>query len=377
MIPLGLTAQEVRDLHETLTGTHSVNVTVQVLNLSGDRLADVSSRLLSGQVNIDDTKPITRSCTLSLFDSARSLHFDSDAPTDGALYVDRMIKVVYSVKEAGAINWTDIPLFCGPISSMDRTDDVVNIEAQGKESLAMGAAWKTRTYKRNQYRTAVIRSILEDLTGETRFTFPSHSARLPADISVGRTSVPWSVARRLAVGVDLQLFYDGRGVVRLRPKTASSMFTFASGDSGSVLTVPQITYSTENLKNVVWVRGARKVSVIRSAPRSHPLSPWRLGRNGVPRYLLEAITDTSIRTNAEAVRVANSHLNDALLSAVEVSFDAMSIPDLEPGDVARVTTDDFSNTFRVHQFSIPLVVGGQMSVGYLTNRSPNKRRIRQ
>lgn len=377
MIPLGLTAQEVRDLHQTLTGNHSVNVTVQVLNLAGDRLGDVSSRLLSGQVNIDDTKAITRSCTLSLYDSARSLHFDSDAPTDGALYVDRMIKVVYSVKAAGAIDWTDIPLFCGPISSMDRTDDVVNIEAQGKETLAMGVAWKTRTYKRNQYRTAVIRSILEDLTGETRFTFPSHGARLPADLSVARTSTPWFVARRLAVGVDMQLFYDGRGVARLRPKTTASAFTFDSGDGGSVLTVPQVTYSTENLKNIVWVSGAKKVSVSRSAPRSHPMSPWRLGRNGVPRFLLETVTDTSIRTNAEAVRVANSHLNDALLSAIEVSFDAMSIPDLEPGDVARVTTDDFSNSFRVHQFSIPLVVGGQMSVGYLTNRSPNKRRIRR
>jgi hypothetical protein len=378
MIPLGLSAAEKGALEDTLTGTHSVHVTVQVLDLEGHHIGDpVTDKLLSGQVNIDYAGAVTRSCTLSLLDPRRSLHFDSESPTDGALYVDRMVKVVYSVKAPRGNDWFDIPVFCGPISSMDRTNDVVNIEAQGKEILAQGAAWKTKVYKKGHYRVDVIKSILRDLAGETKFTFPEHSAKLPHDLSVGRESIPWHVARKIAKGMNMQLFYDGRGVARLRHHPASSQFTFKSGDGGSVLTPPQITYSTENLKNIVWVRGKGKVSVSRAAPHSHPLSPQKLGRNGVPRYLLDSVQDTTIRTRAEAVDVAKTRLNDALLSAIDVSFDAMSIPHLEPGDMVRVTTDDFSNAFRIHQMSIPLVVGGNMSVGYLANRSPHKRKIRR
>lgn len=376
MIPLGLSPAEMRALIDTLTGSHSVHVTVQVLDLNGNHLADVSDMLLSGQVNIDDTASVTRSATLSLLDPNHSLHFDSDSPTDGAIYVDRMILIAYSVKAPGAAAWVDIPLFRGPVSKMDRTNDVVNIEAQGKEVLAQGAAWKTWTYKKNHRRVDVIQSILHDLTGETRFSFPEHSARLPADISVGRASVPWNVASHIAKGMNMQLFYDGRGVARLRRLPTTSSFTFKSGDGGTVLTPPQVTYTTENLKNLVWVRGAGKISVSKAAPYSHPLSPHRLGRNGVPRYLLDEVQDTSIRTKKEALDVMNTRLTHSLLTAVEVSFDAMAIPFLEPGDVARVTTGDFSNAFRVHQLSIPLVVGGTMTVGYLKNRSPNKRRIR-
>jgi hypothetical protein len=154
------------------------------------------------------------------------------------------------------------------------------------------------------------------------------------------------------------------------------VFTFQSGDGGSVLTEPQIAYSSEELRNLVWVRGEGTISVSRAAPASHPLSPQKLGRNGVPRYLLNAITDTNIRTIAEATTLAEATLADSLLNAITVSFDAMTIPHLEPNDMVRVTTGDFSNAFRIHQMAIPLVVGGNMTVGYLANKSPNVRKIR-
>jgi hypothetical protein len=379
MIPLRLTSAEKSALNKTLVGTHSVRVSVEVLDLSGNHIGDITDQLLSGQVNIDNTAAVTRSCTLSILDVRRSLHFDSNAPTNGALYVDRAIKVVYWVKAAGATDWVDIPVFYGPITSMDRTNEVVNIEAQGKEVLAQGAAWKVKTYKRGAYRVDVIRSILQDLTGEDprKISLPDRGAKLPANLSIGRASIPWRVARRVGHGMNAQLFYDGRGVARLRTRPTAAQFTFKSGDNGSVLSAPQVTYTTENLKNIVWVRGFGTLSVSKAAPRSHPLSPWNLGRNGVPRYLLDAVTDTTIRTRAEATKVANTRLHDALLESIEVSFDAMTIPYLEPEDMVRVTTEDFSHTFRLHQMSIPLVVGGNMTIGYLTNRSPNKKAIRR
>jgi hypothetical protein len=379
VIPLGLSAAAHADLHTTLRATHSINITVQIMDLNGAILGDVSGRLLSGQVNIDRSADITRSCTLSLLDPRRSLNFDSDSPDDGALYVDRMVRVIYSVKVG--TDWVDIPVFTGPISKVDRTDDVVNVEAQGKEALAMGQAWRTRTFKRGALRVNVVRDILEDLAGETRFSFPDHSARLAKDFSIGRENVPWNMARAMAASMAMQLFYDGRGVARLRRLPASSSYNFSHGDNGSVVTAPQITYSLEDLKNIILVKGAGKISEAVAAPYTHPLSPQRLGRKKadgtlVPRYYLEVIEDTAIRTRSEARQVGRDRLNDALLAAVDVAFDSLPIPHIEPGDLMRLVTDEFATTFRLNSASIPLVVGEPMSVGYLRRVSVNKRRIR-
>jgi hypothetical protein len=132
------------------------------------------------------------------------------------------------------------------------------------------------------------------------------------------------------------------------------------------------------MKNLIWVKGGipkgskTAVSVYVAADKTHPLSPQRLGRNGVPRYLLEVIEDDTIRSKVEAEEKAGETLNDRLLQTVEVSFDAMPIPHLEPGDMVRIQTDEYSTSFRLREFSIPLVAGDSMSIGYVKNMAIRK-----
>ncbi|TKT03449.1 hypothetical protein [Streptomyces lasalocidi] len=334
-------------------------------------MADLSNRLLEGQVNVDYTADVTRNCTIQLLDPDRTLSFESDSADEGAIYMDRMIRVVYSVKVPQMNAWVDIPVFCGPVVSMDRSDSVISLEAQGKENLAKGAAWRTFTRKKNTNKGNVIKDILADLTGENKFDFPEVANKLSADYSLGRESIPWDAAKSLASGMSRQLFYDGRGYCKMRSLPGTPVFTFKSEDGGTVLSTPQISYDSTEMKNAVLVKGGvpkgakTAVSVFVAADKMHPLSPARLGRNGVPRYLLEVIEDDSIRSNAEAEQKAGTVLNDRLLQTVDVKFDAMPIPHLEPGDLVRIQTDEYATTFRLYQFSIPLVVGDTpMSVGY-------------
>lgn len=382
MIPLGLSGAQHAKFNATLADTHSIAVRVQVLNLAGDRLSDVSDRLLDGQVNVDADADITRTCSLSLLDPNRRLHFDSDSPSDGALYLDRMVRVVYAVK-VPTVGWVSCPVFTGPVTKLDREDAVVTVEASGKEVFAMGACWRPMTLKKGHNRIDAIRTILKERAGETRFSFPEGSARLPKDFALGRETVPWLAARRLARGIDKQLFYDGRGVARLRNHPEHVTFRFEAGDGGMVLTEPQVAYTTDEVKNIVWVRGGtpkgkkRAVSYWKAAPRSHPLSPVRLGRNGVPRYLLEVIDDGHIRSVTEAKRVAESKLKQLLLEQVEVNFDALPNPQLDPMDLVRVKTDEFGMTFRLKQFSLPLGTGDAMSLGYVKRVSVDRGAIRR
>lgn len=384
MIPLGLPASTLTVLHQTLADSHAVHVAVYTTTMSGTKVSDLSWRLLDGQVNVDANATITRSCTLSLLDPNRTMSFDSDSPADGAMYLDRMIQVNYSVLLPDPLNeWVTIPVFTGPLSKMARTDDVVSLEAQGKEALAMGPVWIPATYKKGTRKIDVIRSVLGTRTGETKFSFPESTSRLPEDYSIGRDNTAWGVARHVAQSMGLQLFYDGRGTARLRAYPQASVFHFKENDGGTVMTKPQISYSSD-IKNIVRVvgatpKGAKKpIEASYALPPNHPASPERLGRNGAPRYLLEKIENSSITSLGEASHIAEITLRNRMVESVEVTFDSIPVPHLDPYDIARLVTDEFNNAFRMAQYSIPLLVGQNMSVGYLNrvSRRPVKLRRR-
>jgi len=383
VIPLGLSAAQLKTLHSVLAGHHSIYITAQLLTLDGTRRADLSWRVLDGQVDVDSAAAVTRSCTLSLFDPNRTMTFDSDSPEDGAIYLDRMVQVNYAVRGPETQQFV-IPVFTGPVTKLSRSNGVINVEAQGKEVLAMGSAWATRTYKKGMRKTDLIRSVLADVAGETKFSLIESTQRMPNDYTIGMDNTPWGVARAIASGMGLYLFYDGRGTVRLQPPPSSSLFHFRTGDGGTVVSPPQVSYSTDELANVIWVEGAapqgaaKPVTGSAAAPASHALSPARLGRNGKPRYILRKVQNSSVTNKTQAIALARKELADALLQAVDVSFDAMPIPHLDIGDMVRLYTDDFGNAFRMGKFSIPLTTGSSdegppMSVGYL-KRVSNKPR---
>jgi hypothetical protein len=384
MISLGLTATQEALLQLTLAGNHSVNIRVVLTDNNGNELSEVSNRILAGQVDIDATQPVSRRLLLTLFDPARSLSFDSDSPEDGALWHDRMLKVLYEVNGPLLDDWVSIPVFHGGISKMSRDDVSVSVEAEGKEAFGLDTvAWKPWTFKKGSVRTLVIKATGQLFMGETKFTLPETSGRTPKNYSLGKETHPWEFMKSLSRAEGCNLFYDGRGVCVLRPRTNRPAFTFTEGDGGMVLSKPKVSFSSDNLKNVVWVKGAipaggkTPVEWTEVAPINHPMSPTRLGRNGVPRYMLEAITEDSIRTVGEARVTAATTLIDRLMQQVDVRFEAMPNPLLEEYDVVRIETDEFSANFLLATFTIPLVVGDSMTIGYTKNRTINKGLIRR
>jgi hypothetical protein len=385
VIPLAISSATQAIFHDTLVDHHAIHVTVRATTLEGAKISDLDWRLIDGQVNIDSTAEVSRWATLSLLDPNRTMGFDSGSPVDGAMFFDRMLQIFYNVLTP--VGWVEVPLCTGPVMKLDRSDDVVNIECQGKERLALGEVWLPRTYKKGTRKVDVIQSILQ-ATGETKFSFPEATPVLPVDYAIGRMNTPWGVAKHLAAGMNLQLFYDGRGVCRLRPKPQRSVYHFRTGDNQAVLTPPQVTYSLEDAKNTVWVRGATStatsgnfgtlpIGAVANAPASHPLSAVRIGRAGKPRYLVEEYENASITTKSEAQRFADSILAQRLLESVDVAFTSMPIPHLEPEDVCWLITDEFSSAFRYTRASIPLVAKPEshQTVGYVGKVSLNARRL--
>lgn len=389
MFRADLTGTELRAFHRALRGHHSLQVSVLVLNLDHEQLGDLSQEFLDGQVNFDTAGEVSRSLTLSFLDVGRTMDFDSDSPANGALYGNRMIRIVYRVRVDELARWVSIPLFTGPVVKLDRAGDVVTVECQGKEVLAQGAAWRPMTVRKGVPKVDAIRRIMRERGGESRFDLPDLKARLPKAVSMGRQASPWGAASRIAESMDRRLEYDGRGRLCLRPKRPNPVFTFSDGEAGEILTEPQLAFDTANVANVVWVKGGKPRAKRRDnetraefetrqdkergirrhavAGRRHPLSPFwprGLGRPDAPRFLLHMIENDHIRSEREAQKRANTALRNLLEQAVDVTFDALPVPHLEPGDRVMVRTRDFAMGFRLTQASIPLKHDGVMSVNY-------------
>jgi hypothetical protein len=112
------------------------------------------------------------------------------------------------------------------------------------------------------------------------------------------------------------------------------------------------------------------------------LSPWRLGRHLrdgtlVPRWLLETVENTTLRTAAEAREVARNRVEASLLESVDVSFDSLPLPFFDPLDLARLDTTGAGMVFRIRSFSIPLGATEGMSVGANKRVSVRPRRARR
>lgn len=389
MLNLPLTVAEQRLYHEGLSKTHRVKTVVQILDTQHNVLGDVSSMLLDGQVDgevvevdprqdlaeVDDTS-VLHTLNMSLMDPRHLLQFDSHTPADGAVYLDRMIRVYYCTFMPAMGRWVDCPIFTGPISDLDRPDNgyQVNIVAKSKDDLACGDADVAKTFKGQK--VDICRDLLK-LTGEldTYIDFPAVVAPAPKDVVLVRESKPWPKVYALGASMSRNPFYDGRGVARMADLGGKVVFTF-NGDN--LTNFPSSNPSTDDLFTGVRVRAGTtsgsksSIDVTVYADEillDNPNSGTRLGRNGVKRNKILLIDDPDIKTKAAAITRATTEMTDKLRTVNKIGVESFCIPHLELWDLTDIVLPNFYAELRVKSFSKPIRVGSRMTAGYNANVS--------
>ena len=381
MLSLGLSATDQKLFEASLTTGYNLKITLQVLNLNHTYIHDVSAQLMDGQVNYSYTEAITSSASMTLLDPDNLVGFDTSSPSDGALYADRMIRIVYSVWSELLPKWVDVPIFCGPVTKVARDDAILSIECQGKEALVSEPtlAWATRTYKKGSKAHSAIKDHMSRM-GETKFDIPSLSRTLSKDHSVKIDTIPWEFAQSLAGSKNLrQLFYDGRGVLRFRDKPTKPVWVFTEP---TLLSIPKLDYNHMDIRNTAYVKGAtptgkKQLTAKRYLPSSHISSPSALGRNGVKRYMVETSEDDALNTQKEVDNAADDLLESVKTANVGFDFDSFVIPHLQPGDVVHLSTPEISINLSMGEFAIPLVAGNAQSNGLIKKISANAARLRR
>lgn len=389
MQPLGLTSTEYVAYMRTMLGSHNFTVRADVLTTSGKAIDSIRETFLDGQVNIQKDGPVRRTATLTFFDPDRRLQFDSDSPFSSSLFLDRMIRVRHSVNVPG-VGWVSSTPFVGPVTTVSRDGDVVSVECQDKASL-VARGRPPLTVKKGTNSVAAIRRIMT-AAGERQFRLPdANKRRLSKAYTVGWSddASPWIVCEKIAKALNLRLSYSCDGYLTLRPLPAAT----AASIDGRHLTAPlQTQFDATLVINAVRVQGTikpkkkpkskkstearpEKVASTAVARASHPLSPARLGRNGAGRYLPLLVEGEEYPKQSDAQKQANALLADGLkASTAVVSASCLPLFHLDADDLIRIETDTTTVKIRLNEASIPLGVGGDMTIGTQKRVSVRRRR---
>lgn len=381
---LPIASSQVGPYRRTLTGVYTKRIKVVVLDRSGDVITPITQGFRDGQIVVDQDTDVDRSANLTILDPQHRFGFDADTYSGGILDLTRMVRVWWQIDSDLLAKPVTIPVFTGPIIRLQRDGALITIEAQGKEVYGLGENRRTLTIKKGTRKTEAIKTILRELMGETRMDVPDLPARLPKDLVVSKKDRAWPEAQKLAQAVNRQLYYDGSGTARLRPRPKKAVWTFNGGENGGELTTG-VTTSSDLTKVVNHVRvvgpkpKGKKQPIIGTATanRNHPLSPWKLGPPGAPKYLTKEINNEHIRTQKEANDLAEDTLDAGLKLVHEVSFQCSPVPGLDPGDLVAVRTEHESLTTGLRSFTLPLGLGGDMVVGKRSTKGLRARRRRR
>ncbi len=373
MLKIGERSSGNKALDAQLAKAHNIRFRIRLLDLDHRYLKDLSDLFMDGAVSVDAEAEVTRALDLTLLDPFQKVHLDPNSPGRSSIFIADMISVVAIITDPYMTKTWSIPIFCGPIDDVKRDDVYLDIKCLGKEALSIDNAWKGKTFKKGEKKTDVIIEIMRRYAGETKFNIPNLKARLPNDVKLNREKSPWSVAKKIAATMGMQLFYDGRGYLCLRKRPKKTVFTFTA-DMCS--TYPEVEYDLEKTINAVEVIGKKpkkskkKIRYRAVAQRRHPLSPWRLGRGNAPRYLWMVIEDDSIESKKEAKKVARRHLEQGLMAGVDITWDGIPHYRLQELDPTRVKVGDVNERGPIKKFTIPMIAGDDSSFGYLSRARP-------
>lgn len=403
MIHLGLGQDKHQELIETLSGSHLIQISVDVLDHNEkhrDTLTWPEARVVDGEIQVDLTADVTRSCSLTLLDPNHKLSFDPKSPSQGALYAGYFINVKYGVWLPDSLEWVEIPVFYGPLTSYEQTNETVQLEAQGKEALLLDPHFTMQGYtiRAGMRLDDAIKKVAEK-AGETHFDLPDLDKRLPEHRVITPKMEPWNVIQGgtktawtqrqwtsygnkdkkkdkftpkliggdlLSVGdVDRYAFYDGHGRLCVRKHHETPQFTF---DDGWLTESPSVSYNLEGFVNYVYVKGTKGKGAKKTPyawavlPDNHPLSGVSLGRNGTPRYITMEV-ETALTTTEDCFNRAQQILHQHARTGVNASFVCLPMPLMEEGDRIRLATNDYDFDFVLKQWSLPLTSASGMAIG--------------
>lgn len=372
---------------------HSLYVEVVLTDGNGGDPVHLSDRLIDGNVAVDTTAAVTRALDLTLFDPNRRVHLDPGSPQRTSVFIDQRVKIVYTIIDPTNGNRYSCPVFTGGIDDVSRDEVFIKIKALGMEAHAVGNSFRGKTFKKKAKKVWVLRQLITNFVGVEGIRFPGDKtvkALLPSDVKLNREKAAWPLARKVADSVDRYLFMDAVGFAVIRRLSKRPKFVF---NENWVTTKPEVDYDLSRVTNAVVVIGKkpkkkgkggkddtskptrkRRPMYTAIAPKKHPLSPFKLARNGVKRFLWISIEDDSLRSVKECRARARRLLARGLGAYTDIRWEGIPQPRLQEGDMVAISLPGFFATTPLKQWNIPLRAGVDAQYGTIKKVPAIKRK---
>jgi len=397
-IPRGLEHLK-SDYYYMLFDSHEIDIRVTIYDQNERPIAVLPPLAISGQVDVDITRPIPRQLTLDLAIPHPSefnywIWGDSgndadDNPKDkGLFHPAHFIKVDYGVlvqrpkgyefpsgmppSEKGTYHtWVWHTVFYGVPTNItgDEVEHVLHIEAQSKEFLLQHPntlKWTPITegaFTRFSEGANIQVGKMIGMVARTYGELKQRSAHAHEDIYVGMTETrsfikkngAWPYIQQLARGAGYYAYYDNEGYLILRKKqdwshlastrVVADLSNHPRGHFpvSSVATLPTPGWDQSKWINQVVVSAPRSKSarkpIVRAVVYIQPDdrgSYEDLQRHGIDRGMTEYVTANGKLTAAQAIDLGNRTMAEAQAQFDQFTVDCLPFPHLDMYDPVGV-----------------------------------------
>lgn len=301
----------------------------------------------------------------------------SDIAEDYATYtdIDTLIDTYGALLSATEVITQDelVPLGVFVLTKVDieETEGGVNISVDGQDrSLKISRNRWTDTYTvaRGTNVVTAITNLLQNRWDDIQISFAS------SDETVGKSvfgtepeNDPWQDAKKLAKSAGLDLYFDGNGVARLEPvptyEETTPVEIYTENEEAMVLGVKRSLNTEQTYNGVIAVGSNSNSDTIYRAEAwdEDPESPtYRFGKFGsVPRFYASPM----IQTQRAAEKVAVAILNRSKGAQESISWNQITDPSLEAGDLISLTNTatKVNQLLIIDRMTIPLGASLAMS----------------
>lgn len=322
--------------------------------------------VLDGDIKVDRTAAVRRSCTISCIDRLGTLvprgidslltpYGTEIRPYRGVRYRNDNTEEVY-------------PLGVFRLAKVNVTDSV-----EGGASLSLEAFDLSRTVSRDKFIVpytiaastnvvTAIKEILKRTVPNAEYDSISTTITTTAPMLFDAGNDAWEAATGLARSIGCDVYFDTAGRVVIAPPydldaLPNPAFTYIEG-AGSTMIDLALGFTDEPGYNGVIVSGQStgdELPPVRAeAWDEEPTSPtYRNGPYGeVPLF----VTDSVVKTQSEAQAMASSLLSTHLGFSSQLSITSSVNPALEAGDIVQVVRQrsGISGLFVADAFNVPL-----------------------
>lgn len=389
MLSLGLDAAGMAAYMRTIGDHHQVRTIVRTLDLAHNPLQELSERFNGGQVDLDCTRDVWTSATLSLYDPAQDSGLVGPDQYTFWAAAKTLVRVFMGVRAPGG-DWVDVPAITGIITRAEQNGEYIDIELQDKSELIRRAVHPSRTWSKGTLIVDVVRDVLT-MCGESPkyIDLGAATRRISTDATLAAEQDAWKFAYDLAnwLGYDgwTTLYYDARGVARVRALSGLNVHVFGEDvdgpGKGMLLAPPEWNldalnddFATRVVVTGKTPSGGKAPVGVANAPASYPLAPDNFRRNGVALAWTKHITDDNVTSAADATATAKAALDVSLrYDRMDVSVQSLPLPHLEPWDRIRVQDGATALEALLRKASTPL--SGMAAATYGICRDISRERL--